>query len=182
MNRGVDFTLGGALAAVSVAVTLAVVGVAGAACDQSNASGANGARKHAALANFNAYDPHADGAKLIADAAARAKSEKKHVLVVFGGNWCKWCKALDGLFETDAKISSELARHWVVVHVDSDSNVALNEKYQNPFANGFPVMLVLDGDGNLLHTQESGAFEKEDKSVGHDPDRVLEFLKSYAPT
>jgi thiol-disulfide isomerase/thioredoxin len=162
-------------------LTFAAVGCGVAGCDALS-GGATGRRQYEPLAGYHAYDEHADGAKLISDATAKAKAEKKRVLVVFGGNWCKWCKALDGLFERDARISSELAQHWVVVDVDSNSNTALNTKYQNPFANGFPVMLVLDGDGNLLHTQESGSLEKDDKSVGHDPDKVLEFLKSYAPT
>ena len=147
------------------------------ACNDKSAKSGNG---HSALSGFNAYDEKADGAKLIAVATAKAKSENKRVLVVFGGNWCKWCKALDGLFESDGDVKSTLAKSYVLVHVDSDNNAALNEKYKNPFQNGFPVLLVLDGDGNLLHTQETGSLEKEDKTVGHDKDKVLAFLKQYA--
>ncbi|HEY4221944.1 MAG TPA: thioredoxin family protein [Myxococcota bacterium] len=137
---------------------------------------------HGALAGFHEYDPSADGKKQIAAAVAQANTEHKRVLVVFGGNWCKWCKALDGLFQKDARIKAVLDKSFVVAHVDSDTNGALNTEYKNPFVNGFPVILVLDGAGTLLHTQESGVLEKEDKSVGHDPDKVMAFLTAWVPT
>lgn len=138
--------------------------------------------RHPAANGYHAYDPEAKGEQLIADATAKARAENKRVLVVFGGNWCKWCHALDGLFQSDAAVKQVLDKSFVVVHVDSDNNGALNEKYKNPFANGFPVMLVLDGDGQLLHTQDTGIFEKEDKSLAHDPDKVVAFLKSWTQT
>ena len=141
----------------------------------------NAKPKHAALAGYAVYDPAAKGELLITAATAKARAENKRVLVVFGGNWCKWCHHLDDVFTGDKNVKAALDQHFVVVHVDSDGNGALNEKYNNPFSNGFPVMLVLDGDGKLLHTQDTGGIEREDHTVGYDVDKTVTFLKSWAP-
>jgi thiol:disulfide interchange protein len=139
------------------------------------------AKKHPPLAAYTAYDATKDVAAQVTAAQAVAKGSNKRVLVMFGGNWCKWCKALDALFTSDANVSTALDDGFVLVHVDSDSNGALNDRWGNPFANGFPVLVVVDVDGKKLHVQETGALEKEDKSVAHDADKVITFLKRWSP-
>ena len=138
-------------------------------------------KQHVPLEAYTAYDATKDGKAQIASAQADAKGKNKRVLVMFGGNWCKWCKALDGTFANDGAVKAVLDKSFVLVHVDSDTNGPLNDAWGNPFANGFPVLVVLDADGAKLHVQETGSLEKEDKSVSHDPDKVVTFLKRWAP-
>ena len=138
-------------------------------------------KKRTALEGYAAYDSTLDGKQQLADALARAKSEQKRVLVMFGGNWCKWCRALDGLFTADDAVKQALAKGFVLLHVDSESNKPLNQELGNPFQHGFPVLVVLDDDGKALHTQETASLEKADKSVAHDPAKVLAFLQRWAP-
>lgn len=138
-------------------------------------------KKHAALEGYAAYDGSLDGKKQIEGALARAKSESKRVLVMFGGNWCKWCRALDGLFTSDDGVKQALEKSFVLLHVDSETNDALNQELGDPFRHGFPVLVVLDADGKPLHTQETASLEKADKSVAHDPAKVLAFLEQWAP-
>lgn len=130
-----------------------------------------------ALGRYRAYDGAADGAKQIADATATAKATNKRVLVQFGGNWCIFCKALDELIENDATLKS-LHGNYVAVHVDAGANPALDEVYGKPYELGFPVLLVLDGEGKLLHTQPSTAFQLP-TAVGHNPAGVAAFLKEW---
>ena len=137
-------------------------------------------KKHAPLEAYTSYDVTKDG-KAQVEAAQAGKGKNKRVLVMFGGNWCKWCRALDGTFASDANVKAQLEKNFVLVHVDSDSNGGLNDAWGNPFANGFPVLVVLDADGRKLHVQETGSLEKEDKTVAHDPDKVLTFLKQWSP-
>ena len=141
----------------------------------------NAKTKHAPLSGYSAYDPSAKGEELVAAATAKARAENKRVLLVFGGNWCSWCTRLDAVFRDDKNVKMVIDKHYVVVHVDSDNNGALNSKYNNPFVNGFPVMLVLDGDGKVLHTQAIDGIERDDKVPGYDADKVVTFLKAYAP-
>jgi thioredoxin-related protein len=134
-----------------------------------------------ALDNYAAYDASKDGKAQVEAAQAEAKQKSKRVMVMFGGNWCKWCKALDGTFASHPEVKAVLEKGFVLVHVDSDSSGALNDAWGNPFANGFPVLVILDADGRKLHVQETGSLEKEDKTVAHDPDKVLAFLKQWSP-
>lgn len=163
---------------VALLASLAVLG-----CTAENAGPAS---KHVPLEAYTAYDAGRDGKAQIAAAQTLAKGSNKRVLVMFGGNWCKWCRALDATFASHNAVKAMLERSFVLVHVDSDSNGALNDAWGNPFALGFPVLVVLDADGRRLHVQETGALERSatkggQATLGHDPDRVLTFLKQWSP-
>ena len=43
---------------------------------------------------------------------------------------------------------------------------------------GFPVFVILDGEGRRLHTQNSAYLEEEQ---GHSKKKVLEFLEHWSP-
>ena len=131
-----------------------------------------------ALGRYRAYDPKADGKGQLAAALVEAKASNKRVLVQFGGNWCVFCEALDKLIEHNPELTA-LHDKYVAIHVDAGANPDLDDVYGKPYANGFPVMLVLDGDGKLLHTQASTAFQLP-TSVGHDPAGVKKFLSDWA--
>lgn len=143
-------------------------------------------KKHAPLEAYTAYDSARDGKAQIEAAQAEAKGKNKRVLVMFGGNWCKWCRALDDTFANNAAVKARLEQSFVLVHVDSDSNGTLNDAWGNPFANGFPVLVVVDADGKKLHVQETGTLEMAPPDggqapVGHDPDKLITFLKQWSP-
>jgi thiol:disulfide interchange protein len=142
-----------------------------------SASSCSKAEINKALGRYRAYDEKLSGKQQIADAVARARSENKRVLVQFGGNWCVFCEALDKLIDTTPELAALRAR-YVAIHVDAGANADLNAQYGKPFDLGFPVLLVLDGDGKLLHTQASTAFQRHD-TVGHDPAGVGAFLKAW---
>ncbi|HOW19271.1 MAG TPA: DUF255 domain-containing protein, partial [Phycisphaerae bacterium] len=44
------------------------------------------------------YNEKADAKAQIAEALARAKRDNKRVLIMWGGNWCKWCYRLHDVF------------------------------------------------------------------------------------
>jgi thiol-disulfide isomerase/thioredoxin len=111
------------------------------------------------------------------EALARAKAEHKHVLLMFGGNWCGWCHKLHELMEADPKIKSTLEGGFVRVMVDSHTNDALIEKLDIELK-GVPYLVVLDAAGEILVRQETGSLEDGPK---HDPGRVLAFLVEWRP-
>jgi len=131
------------------------------------------------------YDPASDGDAQIIVALTQAKAEHKHVLVMFGANWCIWCRRLHHTFETHPAVAKCLGENYVLVLMDVNMrhgikrNYDINERYGNPIKEGLPVFVVLDGRGRQLTTQESGALE--DGKDGHDPAKVLAFLKQWAP-
>jgi thiol-disulfide isomerase/thioredoxin len=137
-------------------------------------------KKHEPLGGYATYDGTLDGKKQLTDALVTARTENKRVLVMFGGNWCKWCKALDATMAANETITKLLETSYLFIHIDSDSNLALNTELGDPFKNGFPVLVVFNDDGTVKKIQETGSLEKDDKSVGHDPEKVRAFLAVHA--
>jgi thioredoxin-related protein len=131
------------------------------------------------------YDESADARQDIEAAIAEASRNGKHILLMFGGNWCGWCHALHGLFQSHQEISRLLEQRYVLVMVDvgnRDKNLDLDERYGNPYRHGFPVLVVLDAEGRQLAVRETGGLERQDGGRGHDPDKVLSFLERWAPS
>lgn len=140
------------------------------------ASGEEAARKPKAAL----YDVKADGAQQIQEALTIAQKEKKQVLLQFGANWCGWCHKLDALFASDPAIRKVLQENYVVALIDVDQghNREVVTRYDNPTRLGLPVIVLLDGEGKRLTTQDTGKLEAGPK---HDPQKVLAFLRAWAP-
>lgn len=95
-------------------------------------------------------------------AKAQAKKENKLVLMNFtGSDWCSWCKKLHNEVFSTKEFGQYAKEKLVLVEIDfpnakkqSDAlkkaNEALQEKYK---AEGFPTILVLNGDGKVLWRQ-----------------------------
>ncbi len=125
------------------------------------------------------YSPNADAKADIKNAIANAKVENKHVLIQVGGNWCSWCIKFHKMATTDAKIDSLIKADYVFILLNyskENKNLDVLKSYQNPQRFGFPVFIILDGKGNLLHTQDSGLLEFD---KGYDPKKVFTFLKGW---
>jgi thioredoxin-related protein len=131
------------------------------------------------------YDPSSDGAAQITAALTQAKAEHKNVLLMFGANWCIWCRRLHHTFESVPAVTKALNENHVLVLIDVNMrhgvkrNDEINTRYGNPIKEGLPVFVVLDADGKQLATQESGALENDKE--GHDPAKVIAFLQQWAP-
>ncbi|HEY7354029.1 MAG TPA: thioredoxin family protein [Terriglobales bacterium] len=125
--------------------------------------------------------PNASAARQdIRNALARATKLKKHVLVVFGADWCYDCHVLDKAF-LRSDIAPVLHSGFEVVHVDvgeGDKNQDLMNQYQVPMRRGIPAIAVLDADGKLLYSQKNGEFERA-RVMG--PEDLLDFLNKWKP-
>ena len=129
------------------------------------------------------YDPSLDGWKQVETAATRAAEAHKQVLVIVGGNWCKWCRALDALTERDPGLHAELAGKFVVVHLNyskDNKNPDAMEHLGHPEKLGFPSLLVVSSRLEVLKAQPSDIFETGDPAKpGHDPAKLLAFLERW---
>ena len=124
------------------------------------------------------YPENADAKKEIAEALAAAAKDHKHVLLVFGANWCFDCFALDYRFHQTG-IQPILDKNYHVVHVDigrNDKNEDLVKKYNIPIEKGIPSLAVLDTKGHTLYT--TGEFESARST---DPQVILRFLDTWKP-
>jgi len=131
------------------------------------------------------YDPEADIPACIEAALSRAGLENRHILLMFGANWCPWCHKLHRLFQEDKAISETLSNGYIVILVDIGEtkdkplNRDLEEKYRVK-GFGYPCLAVLDTKGKLLAAQSTGVLE-DAKLKAHAPERVLAFLKAELP-
>ena len=124
------------------------------------------------------FDPDRDAAADVAAAVAQARAEGKRVLVDVGGEWCSWCHVMDRFFErdTEAMRLRESRYVWVKVNYSPENrNAALLARW--PRVAGYPHLFVLDADGKLLHSQDTGELES---GRGYDRARFLAFLERWS--
>jgi thioredoxin-related protein len=134
------------------------------------------------MKNFHLYLPEANAEQGIADAVKKAKTEGKNVFIQIGGNWCIWCARFHEFVTSDKQIDSLINANFVVYHMNwskENRNDKLLAKYGYPQRFGFPVFLILDGEGKLLHTQNSAYLEDGGKSYTRE--KVIGFFNDWTP-
>jgi thioredoxin 1 len=124
--------------------------------------------------------PPGDARQQIASAQSRAAKLHKHILIVFGADWCYDCHVLEKAFHRP-DITAVLTSNYEVVNVDigqGDKNLDLMNQYEVPIKRGVPAIAVLDSSGKLLFSQKDGEFERA-RALG--PEDLLMFLKKWKP-
>lgn len=128
------------------------------------------------------YNPLADAEKDIVTAIHTAKAQHKFVLLQGGGNWCSWCIEFARFCKADHKIDSVINASFVWYHLNwskENKNQKIFEKYGYPQRFGFPVFIILDENGNRIHTQNSEYLEDGKKSYNRE--KVQAFLEMWSP-
>jgi thiol:disulfide interchange protein len=130
-------------------------------------------------AEVKIYNPAADARADIDAAVARAKKAKKHVFVQVGGNWCPWCIAFHQLIDATPELKAYLNAQYETVLVNyskENKNEAVLASLNYPGRFGYPVFLILDGQGKVLHIENSAYLEE---GKGHSVKKVTDFLKNW---
>jgi thioredoxin 1 len=129
----------------------------------------------------NIYPADADAHAEVKEAQERAASEHKHLLLVFGANWCFDCHVLDLAFHAP-DLAPILAANYEVVHIDlgpdEHKNADLVQQFEVPLDKGIPALAVAESDGKLVVSQKNGEFED---ARGLTPEVLLEFLNKWKP-
>jgi thiol:disulfide interchange protein len=128
------------------------------------------------------FDPARNAQKDIQDAIVLAKKFNKRILLDIGGEWCIWCHRLDSLFVQNKDLENFLNKHYVVVKINvskENENKEALSKY--PVIGGYPHIFILEKNGQLIHSQDTGELEfpKDHPNKGHDKTKVLMFLKKW---
>lgn len=121
-----------------------------------------------------------DAAKAWDAALARAKSEKKRVLLHFGAPWCVWCHRMEDWMATP-EIAPLLAKDFVDLKIDVDRAVgakAIQDRFPRSAKQGIPWFAFLDADGNVL----ADSTDAKEKNVGfpQDPLEIEHFSAMLA--
>jgi thioredoxin-related protein len=125
------------------------------------------------------YDPSADPFQQYREAIAAAAAQNKLVLVIAGGEWCRWCHVLNRFIEADSDVEQRLDQAFVVMKVyvgEQNYNDAFFS--QLPEARGAPHFWIISPERIVLGSQSTGAFERGTR--GYDKEKFLAFIEHWA--
>ena len=137
------------------------------------------------------YDENIDPLVQLDNAIASASQSRQYVLCQLGGNWCKWCLRLAQFVSQDEEISKLIKDNYKFIHVNYNPRIRnrnsaeqaktdqLLKRLGNPGRFGYPVLIVLDGKGRVLHIQDSSFLEEGDS---YSRNKVLRFLRNWTPS
>lgn len=120
---------------------------------------------------------------------ALASAGDKYVLCQVGGNWCPWCLRFADFATNDSAVAKVIADNFVYIHTnynprksatadEAKAAEALMSRLGHPARFGFPVFVVLDHKGSVVHIQDSSFLEE---GKGYSRDKVLRFLNAWTP-
>lgn len=129
------------------------------------------------------YDETIDPFVQIEQAVDSANKEGKYVICQLGGNWCPWCLRFARFVKEDEEINKVVNDNFVFIHVNYKSRQdelaqRVSKRLGNAGRFGFPVLVILNPDGSVMHIQNS-AYLEEDKSYNRD--KVLDFFQHWTP-
>ena len=135
------------------------------------------------FAQTKVYDESIDPFEQIDQAVAKAKTDGKYVICQLGGNWCSWCIKFAKFIKEDAEIDKVVNENFVYIHVNYKSRKdELAQKVSKRLGNagrfGFPVLVILNPDGSVLHIQNSSYLEE---GQGYNKAKVLDFFSKWTP-
>ena len=135
------------------------------------------------------YNEDINPIEQIDQAIEKSKSEGKFVICQVGGNWCPWCLRFADFITNDTTISNVIDENFVYIHVNYNPRKSegeekmllakkMLERLNNPARFGFPVFVVLDDEGQVIHIQDSSFLEE---GQGYDQKKVLRCFKNWTP-
>jgi thioredoxin-related protein len=131
------------------------------------------------------YDEDIDPVEQIDKALKQARKDSKFVIAQVGGNWCRWCLMFADFVSKDAELTQFIDDNFVFIHSNynpreraDEKTLEMLRKLGNPERFGFPVFVVLDETGKVIHTQDSSFLEEGN---GYSRDKVARFFQSWTP-
>ena len=138
--------------------------------------GAGCLREDSALPKW--YDPLRDPGSDLQVAVELAQQSEKRVLMVVGGDWCKWCHFLRDFLDQHSEINEDLHDHYVMLKVNfspENKNEAFLSNY--PAIPSYPHISILDANSALLHSQDTSVLES---GQSYDPVIMKDFLRKWS--
>jgi hypothetical protein len=125
------------------------------------------------------FDPARDSGRDLMIALQAAGATRRRVLVEVGGEWCTWCHIMDRFFAANPDLTRLRDANFIWLKVNfsrENPNEALLARW--PKVAGYPHLFVLDADGRLLQSQDTGVLEA---GKDYDPIAFRAFLVNWSP-
>jgi Thioredoxin-like len=124
------------------------------------------------------YDPKADPFEQYHVALEQARAENKLVLVIAGGDWCRWCHVLNRFFKRNDDVRQSVDEAFVVMKVYvGDENYNEDFFAQLPPARGAPHFWIVSPERYVLGSQSTGSLEHGKN--GYDKQEFLQFVDHW---
>jgi len=91
---------------------------------------------------------------------AKAKAEKKNMIVDFYTNWCHWCKVMDEKTFQEQNVNKKLVERFITVRINAEdetetatfkgttyNNIELTRAFN---VRGYPALAFIDTDGEII--------------------------------
>ena len=128
------------------------------------------------------YNDKENAEEKIKELVAQAKKENKNIMIQAGGNWCIWCLRFNQYVQTTPELKEIVDENYLYYHLNyspENKNDKVFAKYDNPGAKyGYPVFIVLDQNGKMIHTQDSAVLEE---GKGYSLEKTKAFFMKYIP-
>ncbi|MCL9808215.1 thioredoxin family protein [Flavobacterium luminosum] len=128
------------------------------------------------------YQELEDADAKVKELRIQAAAENKNIILQVGGNWCVWCLRLNDFIQKSDDLKNIIDKNYLYYHLNwspKNKNELFFSNYGNPGEKqGYPVFLILDPIGKLIHVQETGSLE-EGKSYSFD--KIKAFLEAWKP-
>lgn len=128
------------------------------------------------------YDPKADAQADINKLVAQAQKEGKNIMIQAGGNWCIWCLRFNQYVQTTPELKKMVDKNYLYYHLNyspDNKNEKVFSQYGNPGEKfGYPVFIVLDKNGKMIHVQQSDVLEE---GKGYSLEKTKVFFNQWAP-
>ena len=128
------------------------------------------------------YNDKENAEEKIAQLVKQAQAENKNIMLQAGGNWCIWCLRFNQFVQTTPELKNIVDENYIYYHLNyspENKNEKVFAKYDHPGVKfGYPVFVVLDKNGKMIHTQDSAVLEE---GKGYSIEKVKAFFQEWAP-
>ena len=126
------------------------------------------------------FDKEVNATDNLKKAITKATKEQKNILLIAGGDWCRWCGTMTNFLEEHPQLQQELYTQFEVLRVYYGKGInlsgkALILKYGKP--KGTPHFYVLNNQGELIHSFGTKALER---GYGYNKAKFTEFTTKYS--
>jgi|GEM_PF-1265415 len=126
------------------------------------------------------FNKEANATADMREAIEKATKEQKNILLIAGGDWCRWCGTMSNFLEEHPRLQKELYTKFEVVRLYYGKGInhsakELIKKYGKP--KGTPHFYILDNQAKLLNSFGTKSLER---GYGYNRTKFADFINKYS--